>query len=241
MSVYLILIASLLGSTHCAAMCGGFVALCSQQPAPLRGQVAYHSGRLVTYLALGFISGLIGSNVNQVGQRFGIAQVATIVTAILLIAVGVSGLLRLRLPWPNSLIFRQIKSLQAKLLPSRTRLILFPFCVGLSSTLLPCGWLYTYVAVAASEAAISASMLVMFIFWIGTLPLLATIGGLSNIVISPLSRFVPILASLLMITAGAFSLHHHLVPHSPHVANHSVQVATPHDSCVDAPRTEQSN
>ena len=241
MSLLLILMASLLGSPHCAAMCGGFVAACSQQPAPGLSQAAYHGGRLMTYLFLGFISGLIGANVNQIGQHFGVAQIATVITASLLILVGVSGLFDLRAGRINIALFRFFRSIQTRLLPARSRTMLYPFCIGLFSTFLPCGWLYTYVAVAASRASISSSMLVMLVFWCGTLPLLATIGGLSNIIVSPLAKFVPRLASLLMITAGTISLLSHISAHPKHSSDHTAQSATHSFFCVDSIQPEQSN
>jgi sulfite exporter TauE/SafE len=55
---------SLLGSVHCAAMCGGFVCLYSGSgPARHTGaapHVAYNAGRLVSYLLLGAIAGSVG-------------------------------------------------------------------------------------------------------------------------------------------------------------------------------------
>ena len=238
MSLILILIASLLGSPHCAVMCGGFVALSSQPPAAILSQSAYHSGRLVTYLILGFISGLIGVQINHVGEHFGISQIATVVTAILLIAFGISSLLHKRIPFFSAAIFQHVHALQSKILPKRSRVLLYPFCIGLFSTLLPCGWLYTYVAVAAGEASISTSMLVMFFFWLGTLPLLATLGGLTNIIISPLTKYVPLLAALIMIAAGSVSLFNHLRTHSEHTSGHSTQNPMHSYFCVDSIRLE---
>jgi hypothetical protein len=45
--------ASVLGSLHCAAMCGGFVCAVSAQGRPLASQTAWHLGRGIVYLSLG--------------------------------------------------------------------------------------------------------------------------------------------------------------------------------------------
>lgn len=213
MTLSLILIASILGSPHCAAMCGGFVAISSQGASPIKSQTAYHFGRLITYIFLGSLAGIIGSSVNEIGEKFGITQIATLIIAVLLIIMGISGLLHIKLNFFHGKIFYYIQKLQQKILPKRSRVIFFPLCVGLFSTLLPCGWLYTYVAVAASKASITSSMLAMLFFWIGTLPILITVGSLSNLFISPINKYVPLIASILMIVAGTISLASHLSHH----------------------------
>ena len=47
------------------------------------------------------------------------------------------------------------------------------FSWGLTSTLLPCGWLYFFVLAAAAAPSSSMTLAIMFAFWIGTLPLLS--------------------------------------------------------------------
>ena len=59
--------ASLLGSAHCAGMCGGFVAFYAGGAASLRGRaawschLAYNGGRLAAYATLGGAAGLLGA------------------------------------------------------------------------------------------------------------------------------------------------------------------------------------
>ena len=54
-----VLLASLLGSPHCAGMCGGFVCFYSGQDGrgQTRAHAAYNLGRLVSYLVLGLLAG----------------------------------------------------------------------------------------------------------------------------------------------------------------------------------------
>jgi sulfite exporter TauE/SafE len=210
MSLILIFVASLLGSPHCAAMCGGFVAISSQSSTPVKSQSIYHLGRLITYTVLGTIAGSIGTAMDSAGEGLGITQMATIFTALLLIVWGLAMLFGRSLGIHKFLPIDKLFAVQQRLIPPRSRPYLYPFSLGLTSTLLPCGWLYTYVVVAAGTASPVWGTLVMMFFWVGTLPMLITVGSLSNLITSPLKRYVPTVASLLMIAAGASSLAGHL-------------------------------
>ena len=58
-----------------------------------------------------------------------------------------------------------------------------PFFIGLVTTLLPCGWLYTFVALALAAANPLNACLIMFAFWLGTLPVMIGTGFASNYLI----------------------------------------------------------
>src|SRR5690349_10285473 len=88
--------ASLLGSLHCAGMCGPFVAVYaaaapmgSRPRARAHLHVAYQAGRAVTYATVGAISGFLGSLVDLAGKAAGAAHVAAIATSVLLVLWGV--------------------------------------------------------------------------------------------------------------------------------------------------------
>lgn len=210
MPFFLIFLASIVGSPHCAAMCGGFVAISGQSARPVCSQTVYHLGRLCTYLLLGALAGSFGSALNQVGPTIGLTRAAAILTGTLLLISGLTMLsgqsAKLHRIFPLNRIF----ALHQKFLAPRTRRPYFPFALGLFSTLLPCGWLYSYVVVAAGTGSPLWAMVAMFCFWAGTLPLLLSIGTLSNLITSPLKKFTPTLVSLLMIAAGIVSLTGHL-------------------------------
>ena len=58
--------ASLVGSLHCAGMCGGFVAcLCGGPSKVGSAHLAYHAGRGVGYLTLGALAGLLGATLQD--------------------------------------------------------------------------------------------------------------------------------------------------------------------------------
>ena len=65
-----ILIASVVGSLHCAAMCGPLACLAAgrgRNGAAFGSHVAYHAGRLISYAMLGAAAGAIGAQVNDLG------------------------------------------------------------------------------------------------------------------------------------------------------------------------------
>lgn len=216
MPFLLIFLASIVGSPHCAAMCGGFVALSGQSVKPVHSQAAYHLGRLCTYLTLGAIAGKLGTTINKLGLSLGFTEAATVLTGGLLLLGGLAMLCgrspKIHRIFPLNHFF----ALHQKLLTRKSPHLYFPFSLGAFSTLLPCGWLYSYVIVAAGTGSIYWAMLTMFAFWAGTLPMLISIGSLSNLISSPLKRYAPILIALLMIGAGIFSLATHLgiTPHA---------------------------
>src|SRR5512134_1314305 len=91
-----VLAASLVGSAHCAAMCGGFVCFYSGAGAPardaamLRAHALYNVGRLMAYLLLGALAGLAGSGVTRLGALAGIGQAAAILAGLLMIGWALS-------------------------------------------------------------------------------------------------------------------------------------------------------
>lgn len=209
MSFLLVFIASLFGSPHCAAMCGGFVAVASQGAQPKRSQALYHSGRLVTYLFLGLVAGAVGEGLNKVGNSWGVTDAAALITGVLLLASGFAMLAGRSLAH-KFLPLNALGMLHKRIVTSSSGRVIFPFALGFSSTFLPCGWLYTYVSVAAAAGSVFSATVTMFAFWLGTLPILITIGSIANLITGFPKKIAPIIGAVLIILAGAFSLVQHL-------------------------------
>jgi len=73
--------------------------------------------------------------------------------------------------------------------------------LGLSTTLVPCGWLYAFVATAAGTGSVISALTVMLVFWVGTLPALVTTGlGLRGLFSRFGSRARTISASLIAVS-----------------------------------------
>lgn len=209
-----VLAASLVGSLHCAGMCGGFVAFYSGADdnagrRRLAGHFAYNGARLVTYVALGAVAGALGAAVDLAGKSAGVGRVAAVVAGSVMVLWGLALLLlnagvrlpRLRLP---ALLERRtvkmLSSLRGRPPVVRAGLI------GLSSTLLPCGWLYAFAVTAAGTGSALGGAMVMAAFWAGTVPVLFGLGlGLQSAA-SRLRRYVPTISALALITVGLFAV-----------------------------------
>jgi uncharacterized protein len=114
-----IFIASLLGSLHCASMCGPFAAFALMRDPkrrPLLLQALYHGGRLLAYVTLGAVAGAFGATLNFGGSLLGIGRVAGVATGILLVTLGARRILAivgLRVPaFPGT---RQVSQLVGRI------------------------------------------------------------------------------------------------------------------------------
>ncbi len=184
-----VFLASLLGSLHCAGMCGPFVAFATLRikgtsPRPQSGgftlQFAYHTGRLLAYAVLGALAGVLGATLNLGGSLVGIGRLAGFTAGILLVLVGTTRILSLLgVRFPNvpgsSLLRRAIARGQAT--ASRYTPLHRAWAIGLLTAVLPCGWLYAFVAVAAGTGNAFWGLATMIVFWSGTVPILAGIGA----------------------------------------------------------------
>jgi sulfite exporter TauE/SafE len=80
------------------------------------------------------------------------------------------------------------------------------FSWGLTSTLLPCGWLYFFVLAAAAAPTSAMTIAIMFAFWLGTLPLLS-VAAWSWTSMSPrLKALSQPVAAICIIGFGAYTL-----------------------------------
>jgi len=73
---------------------------------------------------------------------------------------------------------------------------------GLLTTLLPCGWLYVVVATAGGTARVIDAMLIMFVFWLGTLPMMVTIGLGAQRMFGAFQRRLPLAAAGAAVVLG---------------------------------------
>jgi sulfite exporter TauE/SafE len=206
--------ASLVGSAHCAAMCGGFVAAYagnSGGSAPERAlsHAAYNGGRLVTYAALGAVAGALGAALDLAGRAAGVAQIAAVATGIVLLVTGAAGfaprprLVKLRSRAPNrsgGLLSRVLLRARGQRAPIRALLL------GLFTTLLPCGWLYAFVAYSAAAGGAGAGALSMAAFWLGSLPVMLGVGVSLQSLSARLLQRLPRFRSALLLLAGVLTL-----------------------------------
>jgi len=202
-----ILSASLLGSLHCVGMCGAFVAVYSTTGAPGRSAFAhlvYHSTRGALYIGLGALAGGLGQRLDQLGSAVGWVHAVAALGSVVAIGLGVSVFFprfrsRLRLPNPfrRGLVKlgRGPKPVQAGAL-------------GLLTPLLPCGWLYAFLAVAAGTGSAANGAITMAAFWAGTVPALLGFGALVGKMSASLRRRVPAFTGVALICVGLLGVTH---------------------------------
>lgn len=206
-----VLLASLLGSPHCAGMCGGFVCFYAGQEG--RGQgwahVAYNLGRLGAYVVLGVLAGLIGSGMDRAGAGSGLHGTAAVAAGAIMIVWGVAALLSalgVKMPHmgtPGFIGRRVAAGLRAvHAQPPAVRAL----TVGLLSGLLPCGWLWIYVATAAGTGSVGNAVLVMSAFWLGTVPIMAGLGIAAQGALGPLRRRLPVITAATLVVLGLFTI-----------------------------------
>ncbi|MDX2182825.1 MAG: sulfite exporter TauE/SafE family protein [Gemmatimonadaceae bacterium] len=219
-----IFVASLVGSAHCAAMCGSFACLANG-----RASGWYHAGRLVSYLTLGVIAGAMGGLVNLGGAWVGVQRAATIVASLLIVVWGVVMLAEqrgVRVPLPSVATPAQ-RWLGGALHALRDRPpALRGAALGLLTTLIPCGWLYAFVVSAAGTGRVVSAGAVMLAFWAGTVPALATLGLGATRLSAPLRARLPQLSAVALVTVGLLSLAWRALPSAHDHAVPSVPVAT---------------
>lgn len=215
--VLAVLTASLLGSAHCAGMCGAFVAFAVGAPGGVSVRVpsrfalnaAYNLGRLATYVTLGAIAGALGAAVDFGGHALGVQRAAAVGAGAIMIGFGVLAILRQlgvrvpRMPVPQ-LLLRAARAGHARAFDLAP--ISRAAAVGLLTTLLPCGWLYAFVITASGTASPVFGAITMVAFWLGTLPVMGAIGLGVGSLAPALRRHLPLATSLLLVAVGVWTV-----------------------------------
>ncbi|HNP62922.1 MAG TPA: sulfite exporter TauE/SafE family protein [Woeseiaceae bacterium] len=173
--------AGFFGSTHCIAMCGAIVLLFEGQNSAIGGRtlkrLAYNAGRMLFYVTLGVIAGASGALLMS-----GFAQglnVLRIAASILIILLGFN----LALDWQalrfpevaGASLWKRLSPLARHVLPIRSTGAAIG--AGFLWGALPCGLVYSAVALAATGGSALSGGGVMFAFWLGTLPALLLAGA----------------------------------------------------------------
>lgn len=163
----------LLGSLHCAGMCGP-LALALPATGNTRisfgmGRLAYNLGRVLTYCLLGALFGAIGMTFTLAGfQRW------ASITAGAAILIGLLASSRFALQTPMSKAVTLLRKGLGKMLARRT--VSSIFLLGVLNGFLPCGLVYAACAGAVSRGSVAAGMGYMLFFGLGTAPVMLSIG-----------------------------------------------------------------
>src|SRR5690606_22224328 len=135
----------------------------------------YQAARGLAYLSLGALAGLLGASLDASATIIGVQRAAGPLMGVVLLVMAVASL---RGPKPSSPITigarprpRPIDRLRLRLITAvREHGAKAGAAAGLLTALLPCGWLWAYLAVAASTGSVAGGSLVMVAFWLGSVP-----------------------------------------------------------------------
>lgn len=231
-----VLVASLLGSVHCAAMCGAFVCgYASARPgaAGAGGHATYHAGRLLSYVALGTAAGALGSGADRLGALAGVGRLAAVLAGsamVLWAGATIAVSLGARLPVLGTIAGRvapqaATRRLGALLLRARDASpTVRAGVLGLLTTLIPCGWLYAFVATAGATASPVRGAAVMAFFWAGTVPALLAVAASARWALGPLARRMPVVSAAAVLVLGLLTIAGRVQPLAPSAADaHAAQ------------------
>lgn len=176
-------------------MCGGLVVSVARTR---REIFIYHLGRLLSYTTLGGLAGGLGEKVLTPGTESIFSWIAAITIGISLILMGLR-------TWGSG-------NLHLIQLPSKVLHFLFrqaeknTFLTGSLSAFLPCGWLQNFVLAAVATRTASSGALLLFFFWLGTLPVMTFTPLLIERLFRPIAKKLPRLSALLLISSGLLSI-----------------------------------
>jgi len=184
----------LAGSLHCLGMCGPLaLALPAAPDASVGrralGRLMYNLGRAVTYAFMGIFAGVLGHALRLAGVQ----QIVSIVLGVLLLATLF--LTTKHMPaWVLNTFYRPVQQGLQRILRRGSLLGLFQ--TGLLNGLLPCGLVYAALAAASLQAGAIQGATYMFLFGLGTTPLMFALSfgglGLRTPKLQPiLNRLIP--------------------------------------------------
>ena len=208
MGYSLLFMIGMLTSVHCIAMCGGInLSQCIGQQvreeqieakrfwSTVRPSLLYNLGRVISYTVIGGVVGAMGSVVSFSGRSKGLVQ---LIAGIFMIIMGINmlgifqGLRRVNLRMPR--IFR-----------SKLRGIKkgnSPFYIGLINGLMPCGPLQAMQLYSLSTGSFFKGALAMFLFSLGTVPLMFGLGALSSILSKTFTEKIMSIGAVLVVILG---------------------------------------
>lgn len=205
----LLFLTGLLTGFHCVAMCGGFVVSYTAKDAqngisPHRSHIAYGIGKLASYTVIGAAFGFVGSIIAFTPFMRGVAG---IIAGLFLVVFGLNmlnifpALRKVRLTTPEF-----INKFLGKHKDSS------PLKMGLMNGLMiACGPLQAiYIMAAGTGSAIEGAKL-LFVFGLGTLPVMLGFGYLTSFISSKMTQKILKASGIVVIILGLVMLNRGLI------------------------------
>ncbi|MDR1072552.1 MAG: sulfite exporter TauE/SafE family protein, partial [Treponema sp.] len=199
----MLFVIGLVTSVHCLAMCGGInLSQCIPSIAPpdaaqnaardgsrmkaLFPAILYNAGRMASYTIVGVVAGAVGQAVTVSGRFQGVVQLAAgifmVIMGINMLGVFQGSLGTLLRRFTPRMPKRFARAIDKQKTGNKN-----PLFIGLLNGLMPCGPLQAMQLYALSTGNPIAGGVSMFLFSMGTVPLMFGVGALSG-VLSDASR-----------------------------------------------------
>lgn len=213
MSYSMLFIVGLLTSVHCIAMCGGIhLSQCipsrnaentsSSRINVIMPSVLYNAGRVVSYMAVGFVlggAGMILTGGSGSGMPLLLQGILKITAGLFMVIMGINmlgifpALRKLQIRFPRKSV---IKINQKKRTEKR------PFVVGLLNGLMPCGPMQSMQIIALGSGNPISGTLAMLMFSLGTVPLMLGLGSLVSALGKKYTKLVMQTGAILVVVLG---------------------------------------
>ncbi len=163
------------GSLHCIGMCAPLVmAVTSFNRNVVVNKLLYNGGRIFTYALMGGAVSLVGAMIDFSRFQF----ILTLVLAVTLIVIGVSGISGMQIPVVTPLLARfsaWLKARFATALKKRTSATMW--VTGMLNGILPCGLTYLALTYCLTLAGAADGFKFMLLFGVGTIPAMMGLTG----------------------------------------------------------------
>lgn len=207
----MLFIVGLITSVHCMTMCGGInISQCiphgengnenDNRLATFRPAFFYNLGRVISYTVIGFLLGLVGMLIggdSGTGLPILFQGILKIVAGIFMVIMGINMLGIF--PWLRRFNLRMPKFLAVGMKKVNSRQ---PLIVGLFNGLMPCGPLQSMQIVALASGNPFAGALAMFLFSLGTVPMMLGFGSLVSALGKKFSQKVMSVGAVLVVVLG---------------------------------------
>ncbi len=193
----------LVGSLHCLGMCGPIVlALPGTADNKLRflsERLVYNIGRAITYACMGAVAGVIGKGIAMAGfqQWLGIVAGSLMILTVVLPSRAARSVLPTRL-YDNAL--GSLKARLGSLLADSSRKSMLT--IGVLNGFLPCGLVYMALAGSLVMRSVGGGALYMFVFGLGTLPVMFLASFASGLITGELRRKITRLIPVGIVVLG---------------------------------------
>lgn len=198
------IVLGLIGSFHCIGMCGPIaVALPVSNKSwglKISGTILYNVGRAITYGLMGAVFGVLGEGI----QLGGLQSWVSIAMGVIMITTVLFPVLFRNTRFLDRYIYGYVDKLKNQLAPLfRNSSLGSLFFIGLLNGLLPCGLVYVALAGAIATGGVASGAMFMFVFGLGTLPMLALVTLLGNVITGRFKSFVNKLIPYVIVIIGA--------------------------------------